>query len=234
MIARLVKREILARDTALFEFRLRDQVDLYPGQSFKLVLPNPKYPDIQGPGRFFSVASIPEKQNIISTIMRLRKSGFKRSLAEAPLGIPVDISNIGGVFLLPAVLREPLVFIAGGVGITPFLSMLEFIKNHEPSITVTLFNSNQTQDLAIKLSELKALEKEMINFRQINTFTRDNTWAGESRRVDINFIKDYLPELEGRKYYISGSPRMTTAIYQNLVDAGVLSRNIFSEEFTGY
>src|SRR3990167_9068013 len=126
MIAKIGKKIRLAEDTLLIEFKLPQKVSYVPGQSFEVKLINPPYRDKEGTSRFFSIANEAGRRSYITTITRIRKSAFKRSIEKMRVGSKVEVGSIGGTFLLPRGKKQSLVFIAGGVGITPFHSMIEY------------------------------------------------------------------------------------------------------------
>ena len=122
--SKLVKRSDVADGTTAFAFERPAGFDFVAGQYLTVTLPDPLYDDPKGNLRTFSIASPPHETNHLLVATRMTGSPFKRSLAEAPLGAAVSIFGPAGDFTLPAVAATPLVFIAGGIGITPFRSMI--------------------------------------------------------------------------------------------------------------
>src|ERR1043165_2996926 len=121
------KREV-AKGTLLVLFDLQGaEGDFRAGQYFWGELPAPPYDDERGPRRHISVVTSPNERGVLGLCTRLRDSAFKRSLAELPVGTEVDVEQPKGNFLLPDAEDGPFVFIAGGIGITVFRSMLLYI-----------------------------------------------------------------------------------------------------------
>lgn len=232
MIAQVVKKEIIARNTLFIEIALPREVDYQAGQSFRLTLINPKYSDRAGDNRFFSIANAPSQKNMISTAMRLRDSAFKKSMNELPLGSDIDVTSIAGVFLLPEDNSKDIVMIAGGIGIVPFISMLRHIREQNLNYRITLLYSNSSLDSLAFLDELKGYESD--KFKMILTITRDLSYPGERRRINADFIKKYIANPSAGNYLIAGPPIMTSDLYDDLLKLGVGARNILTEEFTGY
>src|SRR3989344_5812814 len=178
MIAKIGKKIRLAEDTLLIEFKLPQKVSYVPGQSFEVKLIDPPYRDRGGTSRFFSIANEAGSRNYVTTITRMRKSAFKRSLKKMPVGSPVEVGSIGGTFLLPKGKKQSLVFITGGVGITTFLSMIDHALK-QPGWRVLLLYSNRNRARTVHLEELKEFAEKRRNFQVVFTMTDDRGWRGE-------------------------------------------------------
>ena len=235
MKAKVISKEEIAQGTLMVTFEV---VDLLPefkaGQYFFITLPKLYYPDERGPRRHFSVVNSPNEKGILSMATRLTESGFKKTLAELPLGTEVEVGPIAGVFVLPENLNRPLVFISGGIGITPFMSMLKFVKEEKLPANITLIYSNRNQQSTAFLKELEELAKKIPNFKLVLTMTEDNGWSGEKRKVDGQFIKEYTSNLQNPYFMVVGPPAMTEAVIIELKKIGVEDQNIKVEKFTGY
>lgn len=126
-------------------------------------------------------------------------------------------------------------FIAGGIGITVFRSMLRYIAEEQLPHRVTLVYSNRDRDSAAFLDELFELERDNPNLRLVLTMTDESTWEGEARRIDTDLLRDHLgDELLASTYLIAGPPAMVEAIEKTLTDAGVPEEQIRPERFSGY
>jgi ferredoxin-NADP reductase len=98
-----------------------------------MVLPNLPPTDAEGNRRVFSIASPPQDTRRLVITTRMTGTAFTRSLAEVSLGTPVDLSGPAGTFGLHADASLPAVFIAGGIGVTPFRSILhDAVSRHLP------------------------------------------------------------------------------------------------------
>src|SRR6185503_9657796 len=122
------------------------EVDFKAGQYFWVELLNPPYEDDKGSRRHISVVTSPNDRGVLGLCTRLRDTAFKRSLAERPVGAEVDVEEPKGAFALPEETDRPYVFIAGGIGITVFRSMLLFIPENELAHQVTLVYSNRDRE----------------------------------------------------------------------------------------
>lgn len=233
MKAKIKEKKEVAEGTLMVSFEAKEKINFKPGQYFYITLINPPYNDLRGARRHFSIVNPPDT-NIITMTTRLGPSALKRSLREMSPGSPVELDSIGGDFTLPEKADKPLVFIAGGIGITPFMSMLRYIKDGQLPYRVTLVYSNRDRELSAYLEELEKMDLELDNFRLIATMTDDSSWRGESRRVDAGFIKEYIPRLNESTYYVAGPPKMVESLSGALTEAGVQKSNIKIENFTGY
>ena len=128
----------------------------------------------------------PNDRGVLGLATRVRDSAFKRSLAELPVGAEVDVEQPKGDFLLPEDTEQEYVFIAGGIGITVFRSMLRYIAEESLPHRVTLVYSNRDVESTAFLGELQELERANPNLRLVLTMTEDPSWDGETRRIDAD------------------------------------------------
>ncbi len=226
------KKEI-AKDSLFVTFDLLGKkVNFKPGQYFFITIPKLKYDDQRGNIRHFSIVNSPNQNGIISMTTRIREeSGFKKTLKELPLGSTVEIGSIAGDFTLP---KEPrsLVFMAGGIGITPFISMLNFIAEEKLPFNITLIYSNKDKASTAFFEELKEIEKRNKDVKVIFTMTQDPSFKGEKGRIDSQFVKINIKNYQSKTFYVSGPPAFTKEIIKILKDLEI--KNIKSEEFWGY
>lgn len=231
MKATLVDKKEIAKGTLQVELKPNEPMDFLPGQYVDLILIDPSYEDARGPKRHFSIINTPNHKTLMFAT-RLRDSAFKKSLQEMPIGGEIEIHRIGGKFILPEDTTKNYVFIAGGIGITPFMSMIRFIQENNLLHKVTLIYSNRDQESTAFFEELSKLNNP--NLKIIFTMTEDPNWTGEKRRVDSSFINEYLNEPNNYTYYMAGPPPMVEAVTNELKQAGVEQTNIITENFTGY
>ena len=227
-------KKVAAEGTLQVTFEVSESVSFKPGQYVFVKLPKLLYPDDRGGKRQFSINNPPSQSKILTITTRLSDSGFKKTLNELPIGSEVELGPIAGVFTLPEDTSEPLVFIAGGIGITPFMSMLSYIEETGKPYQITLVYSNRNQASSAYLKELGELTYTLPNLKLILTMTEDNTWAGEKRIIDAKLIKEYFPNLNDNMYMVVGPPAMVEGVEKALIEAGVNEENIETENFTGY
>jgi len=167
----------------------------------------------------------------------MRDTAFKRSLKEVPLDTEVKLGSAAGSFTLHKNPSKPAVFLAGGIGITPFLSIVRQADHDRLPHKLYLFYSNRRPEDAAFLDTLQTLETTNPNFHLICTMTEmsksKKEWKGETDLID-KMLSRHLAVLQGPIYYIAGPPTMVAAMRQTLVGAGVEEDNIRAEEFAGY
>ena len=229
------KREV-AKETLLVLFDLAGaELDYQPGQYFWVELLDPPYQDEKGARRHITAVTSPSERGVIGLCTRMRDSAFKRSLAELPPGTEVEVEQPKGTFVLPEDSSRPLVFVAGGIGITPFRSMLRYIGDERLPHRVTLIYSNRDRASAALLDELEEIEQANPNVRLIVTMTDDDSWPGERRRVDAAFLRDHLgDDLNQVRYMVAGPPGMAKGVSAELEQAGVAPELIETDSFSGY
>ncbi|MDQ2969352.1 MAG: FAD-dependent oxidoreductase [Actinomycetota bacterium] len=229
------KREV-AKGTLLVIFDLLGrEVDFKPGQYFWVTLLDPPYEDEKGPRRHVSVVTSPNERGVLGLCTRLRDSAFKRSLVELPVGAEVDVEEPKGSFLLPEETDQPYVFIAGGIGITVFRCMLRYIVEEQFPHRVTLVYSNRDRESAAFLDELLELEQVNPNLQLVLTMTEDPAWDGETRRIDVELLRDHFgDELQSLTYLTAGPPAMVEGVVETLQNAGVPEERIRPDRFSGY
>jgi ferredoxin-NADP reductase len=229
------KREVAER-TLLVLFDLDGQeVDYRPGQYFWVELLNAPYDDEKGVRRHISVVTSPTERGVLGLCTRLRDSAFKRSLQELPVGSEVDVEQPKGEFVLPEETDRSYVFIAGGIGITVFRSMLRYIQDKGLPHRVTLVYSNRNRAGAAFLDELGELERSNANLEIVLTMTKDPDWHGESRHVDEAMLRDHLEgELDQYTYLVAGPPDMAEGVGEKLRSAGVPEDQVRVAKYSGY
>jgi ferredoxin-NADP reductase len=229
------KREV-AKGTLMVVFDLLgEEVEFAAGQYFWVTLLDPPYDDERGPRRHITVVTTPNERGVLGLATRVRDSAFKRSLAELPVGALVDVEQPKGDFLLPDDTEPAYAFIAGGIGITVFRSMLRYIAEEKLPHRVTLVYSNRDQESTAFFDELLELEGELPDLHVVFTMTDDPGWDGETRRIDAAMLRDHLgQDLGAFTYLIAGPPKMVEAVEEILSGEGVPESQVRPERFSGY
>jgi ferredoxin-NADP reductase len=236
MRARIREKREVARGTLLVTFDLLgEELDFTPGQYFFVTLPDVGHRDDKGLRRHITVVTSPSEKGVLGFATRMRESAFKRTLGELPVGAEVEVEPPKGSFALPEDTSRPLVFVAGGIGITVFRSMLRYIREKGLPYRVTLIFSNRDRESTAFLDELRALEQELPGFRLVLTMTQDPGWAGETRKIDSRFVRDYLGDgVDEYTFLVAGPPAMVEGVQQALDEAGVEEENVIAERYSGY
>src|SRR5450759_5402824 len=235
--SKLIRREEVAEGTMAFHFEKPSGFAFKAGQSADVTLVDPPDTDAEGNTRTFSIASPPFENELVFTT-RMRDTAFKHSLKKLPLATEAKIGSAVGSFPLHKNPAKPAVFLAGGIGITPFLSIVRQADHDRLPHKLYLFYSNRRPEDAAFLDTLQTLETTNPNFRLICTMTEmsksKKEWKGETVLIDKEMLSRHLSMLQGPIYYIAGPPAMVAAMRQTLVSAGIEEDDIRAEEFAGY
>ena len=235
MRALIKEKTEIARGTLLVIFDLLgEDVDFTAGQYFWVELLDPPYDDEKGARRHITVVTSPTEHGVLGLATRIRDSAFKRSLAELPVGTEVDVEQPKGEFVLPDDAERPYVFVAGGIGITVFRSMLRYIADEQLPDRVTLLYSNRDRESTAFMDELNELEQRIPGLRVVYTMTGDPGWDGETRRIDAEFLRDHVEDVSGSTYLVAGPPPMVEGVVEALQAAGVPEDQIRPDRFSGY
>ena len=235
MRALIKEKTEVARDTLLVIFDLQgEQVDFLAGQYFWVELLDPPYDDEKGARRHITCVTSPTERGVMGLATRLRDTAFKRSLRELPVGTEVEVEHPKGDFVLPEDADREYVFVAGGIGITVFRTMLRYVADKQLQYKITLLYSNRDRESTAFLDELREFEQQIPGFTLVATMTGDPTWEGERRRIDDEFLRDHLGDLGRYTYLVAGPPPMVEGLVGVLEDAGVPEEQIRPDRFSGY
>lgn len=234
---RLIDREDVAEGTRAFHFEKPEGFTFKPGQAIDLVLPELATDDTQANRHAFSLVSAPYEDRL-TIATRIRDSAFKRALTGLSASAPVEIDGPFGSLTLHNNRARPAVFVAGGIGITPFVCILRHAaKEALPQRFVLVYSNRRPQDAAF-LAELQGLGKHLEGFELIATMTQaavsEQAWTGRTGAVDGSLLKDIVAGLSAPLCYVAGPPAMVEAMRRQLNQAGVDDDDIRSEDFFGY
>lgn len=239
-MARLVslrRREHVAERTLALYFDKPAGFQFRAGQTIDVTLIDPPESDAEGNSRTFSIASAPEEPDIMVTT-RMRGSAFKRVLSTMPLGTAVHVEGPMGSFTLHDNATRPAVCLAGGIGITPFRSMIVDVMSRRTGHELWLFFANRKPQDAAFFGELQALAGVASGFHLVVTMTglteSVDPLATETGHIDLEMMHRHVPEATVPVYYVAGPPEMVVALHDMLVGARVSERDICAEEFAGY
>lgn len=234
MRATVAETREVAKGTLLVLFAVQDYPDYRPGAYFWVELPDRGHEDEKGLRRHISLVTSPTDAGVVGLATRLRDTAFKRTLAGLQFGDEVQVEEPKGSFLLPEDMDEEYVFVAGGIGITVFRSMLRYIADQRLPYRVTLVYSNRDRESAAFLDELEQLQHRIPGLRVALTMTEDDGWEGESRRIDEALLRDHVGDLGDKRFLVAGPPAMTDAVVDALHAAGVPEDRVLADKFSGY
>jgi ferredoxin-NADP reductase len=236
-MTKLLGRRNVADGTMAFEFEKPAAWTFDAGQFIDMTLLKPVETDAEGDTRGFSIASAPfEDTFMIAT--RMRNTAFKRVLKTLPLGSEVKIEGPFGDLRLHNNVARPAVIVSGGIGITPFRSILMQAVNEKRTHRIFFFYANRRPEDAVFLEDMRALARESATFTFVPTMTEMDKshlpWDGERGRIDQQMLTRYLAGITSAIYYVTGPPGMVKGLRTVLKASGVDSDDIRTEEFTGY
>lgn len=189
-----------------------------------ITIPKLLYPlDERGTTRTFSITTSPNTKDHVAFATRMSESAFKKTMMELPIGTEITAGNPGGQFVFPKEATNPLVFIAGGIGVTPFMSLARFAAEEKLPHKITMIYSNRSPESAVYLSELHELAKQNPNFKLIENYGP----------LTVDVLKANNLEAESL-FYIAGPPGMVGMSHTTLSGLGISDDNIIIEEFEGY
>jgi ferredoxin-NADP reductase len=235
--AALLSREMVADRTMAFAFAKPSDWTFRAGQFIDITLLDPPETDAEGDTRGFSISSAPG-EGLITITTRLRDTAFKRVLQTMPLGTAVRIEGPFGDLRLHHADR-PAVVLTGGIGITPFRSILvQAIRDGGLPYRVIVLYANRRPEDAAYLDEIAALAEQDENLTFVPTMTglsgSGGAWDGERGRIDAAMLRRHTAPVAGAIYYLTGPPAMVHGLGSLLVESGVDEDDIRTEEFTGY
>lgn len=232
--AQLEKKVELSPHVVSFHFTRHNGFDYKPGQYVKVTVPL-RVDDNRGDTRFFTIASAPTEKDIIITT-KMQDSEFKKSLYSVEVGDTVRMRGPFGSFVLDEQKKQPTVFISGGLGITPFRSMLRYVHDKNIDIPITHFISYPSYLHAPYLDEVMEIAKKNSLIKLIPFFTQDrkDDIHHEKGRITQEKLKLYVEKLYESVYYVTGPTEMVDIISSALKSLGISEEFVHREYFSGY
>jgi ferredoxin-NADP reductase len=234
---KLAERRTVAEGTMAFLFEKPADFVFTPGQFVDISLLHPADTDAAGNTRAFSIASAPQEQTLM-VATRLRDTAFKREFQRMPLGTAVQIEGPFGNLVLHADQSRAAVLLAGGIGITPFRSMLVDAAMQRSLHRIVLFYSNRRPEDAPFLDELQALPQKNSHYTFVGTMTQpeksSRPWRGETGYITAALLSKHLVNVGSPIYYVVGPPGMVTGLRTMLKDVHIDDHDIRTEKFEGY
>lgn len=233
-----VKKEQLTSDCYTFYFkRTGEERDFVPGQYYEMKL-DIKNPDERGDVHVFTISSSPTDKEFITITTRIIQSTFKLRLSELQPGEKVQFDGPWDDLNFDANDASPHVFFAGGIGVTPYHSIIKYAIDKQLVTPMILFASWKNRREMVFDEFFRNANNHLENFSYVPTLTDENLnpseWDGEIGRVNSEMIKKYVYDILGSKYYFAGPQVMVNALKKVVVEMGVSKDRIIAEEFEGY
>jgi ferredoxin-NADP reductase len=236
-ICKLKERKEVAEGTMAFRFEKPSGWTFKAGQYLDMTLLDPSETDSEGNVRSFSIASAPHEDTLM-VAARMRDTAFKRVLRTMPFGTAVKIEGPSGDLILQNDFTRPAVFLAGGIGITPFRSIAHWAAKEKWPNRIVLFYSNRRPEDAPFLAELQSLERDNRKYKLIASMTEmeksHQPWNGETGLIDQGMLGRHLKGAASPIYYIAGPPAMVKGLHEMLSKAAINDDDIRAEVFAGY
>lgn len=220
-----------AANITTFYFRPDKPMHYTAGQFTELTLPHP-HPDARGTKRWFTLSSPPNQEflTITTKLTDPKGSSFKKALRRLKPGTAVDMAAPMGDFVLPKLIQTPLVFVAGGIGLTPFHSMLEWLAETGESRPIKFLYGVRTEDeIIFQETFRKAGIQPTIVVSEPSA-----AWGGERGRLSAELILGLEKPSEDTLIYISGPEPMVEALEKDLKKTGLKKHQIVTDAFLNY
>jgi len=237
-IMTLQSKNKIARDTGEFIFTPDKPISFKPGQYLEWTLGH-KGIDGRGNRRYFTISSSPTEKNISIGIKfdSKKSSSFKEALAELDEGKSLIAGQLAGDFIMPKNKKTKLCFIAGGIGVTPFRSMISYLvdKNEQRDVTL-IYSCKRFDDLAY--TNLFHHANTHLGIKTVSTLTDlehlPEDWTGYKGFLGVEIILTEVPDYMERLFYISGPNSLVSATEKILFEIGVSKKQIKTDYFPGF
>lgn len=216
----------LSRCVQQFSFTPDQELVFEPGQYLEWTLTH-KPVDARGNRRFFTIASSPTESNMLLGISTAaeKMSSFKTALVNLKKGDQLYAAQLSGDFTLPKDQNQKLVFIAGGIGITPFRSMIKYLLDTNQKRDIVLLYACSHQDDFAYLDLFAQATKVGLKLVKITTKVQGH--------LTSPMIQKEVPGYQSRHYYLSGPNAMVTNYQSLLANLGIPAKNIVTDYFPG-
>jgi ferredoxin-NADP reductase len=229
----LERIEQSAADSFDFIFSSPRRLAFQAGQYLEWTLGIP-HSDNRGNRRYFTVASAPTEGEIrLGVKFYPRSSTFKQALGAMEPGDTIHAGQLAGDFVLPADRGTKLAFLAGGIGVTPFRSMLQYmIDRGETRDVIMLYGTERQDDIAYRdVIETAWSELRIPTFHAVAKDAQRGQYPGY---IDAQFVADVIPDYRDRIFYVSGPQPMVQAVRRELLSLGIHRRRIRTDFFPGF
>ncbi len=232
-IVRFLSKREVAENTFEVRFSKPENFEYRAGQFLHICL-DVDADDRKANVRSMSLSSAPYETHLMVT-MRMTGSAWKQKFLAMNAGDTFEIVGPRGRLFLHNEERERItVFIAGGIGVAPFRSMI-FQEQHENSSrSLFLFHFNRRKRDITYFQELNDQQNERFHVINILTNSGEEPWVGEVGYCREELLQRYVPDYKTAIYYIIGVPEMVLAVQETLTLIGIAKEDIRGELFTGY
>jgi ferredoxin-NADP reductase len=237
LMLQLRERVLAARDTYDFWFDAEKTLHFKAGQYLEWTLPHDR-PDSRGNRRTFTIASSPTESGLMIGVKFYEHgSSFKEKLFNLNRRDIVVGAQLAGDFTLPHDKKKKLAFIAGGIGVTPFRSMIKYLVDKKEKRDIVMLYSNRTpRDVAYAGTLEEA--RSTLGINTVYTITdptsAGNDWQGRIGYINEDMIRREVPDFRERHFYLSGPQSMVHAAQDALHRLGVHESQVTKDFFPGF
>ena len=242
-----IKKELMAKNIYSFYFNRvhverglgkrgsAEYFDFKPGQYMKIFLSIP-YPDERGSSRYFTISSSPTDVDYLTITTKIVESSFKLRLNKLKPGEKINAFGPLGYFDFNEKSKEQKVFLSGGMGITPYHSILRYVDHKKLNLNIILLASFSFREEAIFLDELKEIESSNPSIKIVYALTKEEKYYPnfERGRINSNMIKKYVQDYKKSKFFVVGPEAFEISMLEILSKMRISKNQIFSENFPGY
>jgi len=218
MRTKLIRKKEIAEGTTEILLERPEGFRFKPGQYALIILPELT----EGNRRELSIASSPNDEKQLRFAFRNSESSFKKGVLKLEIGSTLEIEGPYGLFTLQKN-ESNVVLIAGGIGITPFMSMMRFAAEEKAPVHITLISINPSDEKTPFKEDLRRFEADNPNMRVVKYIGRQSS---------ENFLKEIPEGVE--RIYVAGPPGMVSKIRQTLAEGKIDEEKILAEDFIGY
>lgn len=218
--AKLISNKLVSSNIYELTFEPSEQLIFQEGQYVWIILESLKYPDTHGERRAFSISSASD-QTQIQFLIRATQSGYSRTLLELKPGDFVKIYGPFGSFLKSGIeSTSDLVFIAGGIAMAPFLSVIRSFVNKNVERNIYLINATKTAQELVYNNELKGIASKYKNFFFVSSYPR----------IDQSQINNLNVKFPFAKWYVTGSQGFVDSVWEFLKNLNIGRERVGFEE----
>jgi ferredoxin-NADP reductase len=235
-VLKLKKRIQLTPDVYDFLFEPDRKLNFVPGQYMEWTLGHTDA-DNRGNRRYFTLASAPTENELrVGIKFAQESSSFKHTLLTMDREQEIVAAQLAGDFTLPSNQQQKCVLIAGGIGITPFRSMVQYLIDTRQRRPLVLFYANRTAaDIVYK--DIFDRAQKALGLKTVYTVTDTRQvplgWNGKVGYINAQMIKEEVPDYMNCLFYISGPKSMIDSFSDMLAELHISRQHIKTDYFAG-
>ncbi|MBI2597030.1 hypothetical protein HYW41_02650 [Candidatus Daviesbacteria bacterium] len=230
----LKKKREIAPTLWEFIFEPLQPIHYKAGQYLEWNLPH-SHPDSRGSRRYFTIASSPtEKEIILAVKIPEKSSSFKSALKSLSVRESIHVRKLAGDFIQPQEVDKQYVFIAGGIGITPFRSIIKHLLDTNTSLSIVLFYTASSKEFIFEDIFTQARQKTGLRIIYVISGDCPKSWQGETGYITCGMLRKYVKNFTQAIYYLSGPQPMVVAYANMLKENGIRKSQIKTDYFPGY